>query len=57
MFSYLTFHYILECLQEHRTMIKTCIKHETVLELCKAHHKGILFAKGGCIIDSYYIMF
>ena len=38
-------------------MIKTCIKHETVLELCKTHHKGILFAKGGCVIDSYYIMF
>ena len=32
---------------EHRTMNKTCIKHKTVLELFKAHHKGVLFAKEG----------
>ena len=38
-------------------MNKTCIKHETVLELCKTHHKGSLFAEGGCVIVSHYTIF
>ena len=44
------------CFQEHPTMNKTCIKQETVLELFKTHHKGSLFAEGGCVLVSHYTM-
>ena len=52
----LSFYAVQACFQEHRTLNKTCIKHETVLEPVKTHHKGSLFAEGGCVIVSHNTM-